>query len=380
MAAQAGRLASDNNPVNPRVHFAPARMQLSLDTCQGWRWPLPGHRHLHHIGIGPCRQRAGQLDPPVHRKLDRRRVGIAHRHALADSQGLAIGGVPVQLVGQHLRATGALQVACTTGTVLPAVQAHAHGHARRALERYGRTTQRCAEQPRGQRRLRAIIEHAVAGDTPHHQAPGNNLRRHREGTGGHCPQWGGQQHADASQATCQPAAHGSERQLDRDRVAVDPCGQARLADGLAVKVDGLGGAGTGRQGDGVVDRQQRRTPRVGIEVVRYKVARTIGERTGAAARLAVMQAGTHFDHGHRTCRAQDAHGAPPASQHLGIGGDEQGILGTEVQGTEVKPRRARRAIDLARRSQRQGRADTARHRGRLGLGSQRQAQACEDAI
>ncbi|MNC30084.1 hypothetical protein D3C75_783580 [compost metagenome] len=27
----------------------------------------PGHRHLHHIGVGPCRLRAGQLNPPVHR-------------------------------------------------------------------------------------------------------------------------------------------------------------------------------------------------------------------------------------------------------------------------------------------------------------------------
>ncbi len=74
---------------------------------------------MHHIGVGPSRQHAGQLDPPVDRQLDRRRVGIAHGHALADPQALVIANAAAQAVqfvgwpeGRIILSEAVIYVAC----------------------------------------------------------------------------------------------------------------------------------------------------------------------------------------------------------------------------------------------------------------------------
>ncbi|KYC26067.1 hypothetical protein WM94_04350 [Pseudomonas sp. ABFPK] len=124
-----------------------------------------------------------------------------------------------------------------------------------------------------------------------------------------------------------------------DTVSVySPAGRPTLPRAWPYRFDGLGHTAAERQGDGAVDGQHLRTPGIGVEVVRHEVADAIRQRTAAPGRLAIVGTCAHADDWYRASRTENADRPTAAADYLAVGGVEQGIVSTEVQGTEVCPR------------------------------------------
>ncbi|MNH23712.1 hypothetical protein D3C79_836210 [compost metagenome] len=119
-------------------------------------------------------------------------------------------------------------------------------------------------------------------------------------------------------------------------------------------------------------------PCIGIEVVRHEVASTIGQRPVAAGRLSVVRAGADFHHRHRTAGTEDTHRPATTAQHLARRLGEQRFLGAKIQRTEIHTAAAAGTVDLTAGSQGQGGIDLPGYARRLGLRTQREADAGEE--